>query len=351
MYGNSNLDISVETLINSIGSAVLVFDKSLTVRYFNKEAEKIIPQLRKNLAAEAIFNNKKISSQILDCLQKNESNFNKIRYRTTDNKEVAVNIKSLRESKINLAVVTLSDLSPLSEAKMIRSDFVSNVSHEIRSPLTSIIGFVETLQGPAGEDKEKREEFLRVISNEANRMTNLVSDLLSLSLVEAKEKRKIKGRVKPEEVVKSAIEAVKPLTVKKNKKIIFQDVENIAEIPGHPDNLLRVFINLLENSLYYSEENSTITVSIKKIFSSDNEAETGVEISVHDKSSGIPSEEIPRLTERFYRVDRSRSRIEGGTGLGLAIVKHILLRHNGKLSIESIKGKGSTFTVHLPSQK
>ena len=118
-----------------------------------------------------------------------KSNFNKIRYRTTDSKEVAVNIKSLRESKINLAVVTLSDLSPLSEAKMIRSDFVSNVSHEIRSPLTSIIGFVETLQGPAGEDKEKREEFLRVISNEANRMTNLVSDLLSLSLVEAKEKR------------------------------------------------------------------------------------------------------------------------------------------------------------------
>ena len=159
MYGNSNLNISVETLINSIGSAVLVFDKSLTVRYFNKEAEKIIPQLRKNLAAEAIFNNKKISSQILDCLQKNKTNFNKIRYRTTDSKEVAVNIKSLRESKINLAVVTLSDLSPLSEAKMIRSDFVSNVSHEIRSPLTSILGFVETLQGPAGEDKEKREEF------------------------------------------------------------------------------------------------------------------------------------------------------------------------------------------------
>ena len=106
---------------------------------------------------------------------------------------------------------------------------------------------------------------------------------------------------------------------------------------------------MLENSLHYSEENSTVTVSIKKIFSSDSEAQTGVEISVNDKSSGIPSEDIPRLTERFYRVDRSRSRSEGGTGLGLAIVKHILLRHKGKLSVESIKGKGSTFTVYLPS--
>ena len=343
------LQISLKDLIETIGVSVLIFNNSLTLEFFNESAKKLIPDLKEKSAAEAIFNSKRISSQILECLKTGKTEFRRIRYKTNEGTEVAVNIKLLELEGDNLAIVTLNDLSPLSEAKMIRSDFVSNVSHEIRSPLTSIIGFVETLQGPAGDDINKREKFLEIISKEASRMTNLVSDLLSLSLVEAKENRNIKGRVKPEEVIKSAIEAVNPLVVKKNKRIIFEDVENISDIPGHEDYLLRVFINLLENSLHYSEENSTVTVSIKKIFSSDSEAQTGVEISVNDKSSGIPSEEIPRLTERFYRVDRSRSRSEGGTGLGLAIVKHILLRHKGKLSVESIKGKGSTFTVYLPS--
>ena len=343
------IQISLKDLIETIGVSVLIFNNSLTLECFNESAKKLIPDLKEKSAAEAIFNSKRISSQILECLKTGKTEFRRIRYKTNEGTEVAVNIKLLELEGDNLAIVTLNDLSPLSEAKMIRSDFVSNVSHEIRSPLTSIIGFVETLQGPAGDDINKREKFLEIISKEASRMTNLVSDLLSLSLVEAKEKRNIKGRVKPEEVIKSAIEAVNPLVVKKNKRIIFEDVENITARTGHEDYLLRVFINLLENSLHYSEENSTITVSIKKIFSSDSEAQTGVEISVNDKSSGIPSEDIPRLTERFYRVDRSRSRSEGGTGLGLAIVKHILLRHKGKLSVESIKGKGSTFTVYLPS--
>ena len=145
------IQISLKDLIETIGVSVLIFNNSLTLEFFNESAKKLIPDLKEKSAAEAIFNSKRISSQILDCLKTGKTEFRRIRYKTNEGKEVAVNIKLLELEGDNLAIVTLNDLSPLSEAKMMRSDFVSNVSHEIRSPLTSIIGFVETLQGPAGD--------------------------------------------------------------------------------------------------------------------------------------------------------------------------------------------------------
>ena len=342
------IQISLKDLIETIGVSVLIFNTSLTLECFNESAKKLIPDLKEKSAAEAIFNSKRISSQILECLKTGKTEFRRIRYKTNEGTEVAVNIKLLELEGDNLAIVTLNDLSPLSEAKMMRSDFVSNVSHEIRSPLTSIIGFVETLQGPAGDDINKREKFLEIISKEASRMTNLVSDLLSLSLVEAKEKRKVKGRVNPEEIVRLAFESLKPEAKKKGKEIKIKLAKDIPEIPGHHDNLLRVLINLIENSINYSRDKSVITISMKRISEEAEFLTPGVKITVSDKSDGISPEEIPRLTERFYRVDRSRSRDMGGTGLGLAIVKHILVRHRGKLSIDSVLGKGSDFSIYLP---
>ena len=342
------IQISLKDLIETIGVSVLIFNNTLTLEFFNETAKKLIPDLKEKLAAEAIFNNKRISLQILECLKTGKTEFRRIRYYTNEDKEVAVNIKLMELEGADLAIVTLSDLSPLSEAKMIRTDFVSNVSHEIRSPLTSIIGFVETLQGPAGDDIDKRQKFLEVISKEASRMSSLVSDLLSLSLVEAKEKRTIKGRVNPEEIVRLAIESLKSVAMKKGKGIKFKPVKNIPEIPGHHDNLLRVLINLIENSINYSRDKSVIIISMKRISEEAEFLTPGVKITVSDKSDGISQEEIPRLTERFYRVDKSRSRDMGGTGLGLAIVKHILVRHRGKLSIDSVLGQGSDFNIYLP---
>ena len=159
------IQISLKDLIETIGVSVLIFNNSLTLEFFNESAKKLIPDLKEKSAAEAIFNSKRISSQILECLKTGKTEFRRIRYKTNEGKEVAINIKLLELEGRNLAIVTLNDLSPLSEAKMMRSDFVSNVSHEIRSPLTSIIGFVETLQGPAGDDINKREKFLKIISN------------------------------------------------------------------------------------------------------------------------------------------------------------------------------------------
>ncbi len=339
---------NINAFIESIGMPVLVFDSSLRLKYFNESARNFIANLEINSSAEQIFSKKRISNQILQCIKTGKIEFEKMRYRTNKGPEVAVNIRDLEIDNTKLAIVTLSDLSPLSEAKMMRTDFVSNVSHEMRSPLTSILGFVETLKGPAGDDLDKREKFLDVIGKEADRMTNLVSDLLSLSLVEAKEKRKIKGYVNLVEIVKAAFEATKLKARKQGKSLKTRIEKDLPEIPGNQENLFRVMVNLIENAINYSGEGTIIKVSVKSIEKEKDFLGRALKITVSDQGEGISWEEIPRLTERFYRVDRSRSRDMGGTGLGLAIVKHILVRHKGKLSIDSIKGKGSNFNIYLP---
>ena len=339
---------NINTFAESIGVPVLVFDNSLRLKHFNQSARNFIPNLETNTSAEKIFSKKRISNQILQCIKTGKIEFEKMRYRTNKGPEVAVNIRDLEIDNTKLAIVTLSDLSPLSEAKMMRTDFVSNVSHEMRSPLTSIRGFVETLKGPAGDDLDKREKFLDVIGKEADRMTNLVSDLLSLSLVEAKEKRKIKGFVDLGQIITAAFEATE-LRARNQGKILKMKIEKeLPEIPGNQDNLFRVMVNLIENAISYSGENTIIKISAKSIQKEEVFLRPALKITVSDKGDGISQEEIPRLTERFYRIDRSRSRDMGGTGLGLAIVKHILVRHKGKLSIDSIKGKGSNFNIYLP---
>lgn len=338
----------IEELIDAIGVPILVFDRSLTLKYYNDAAKTLIPNVKKNLAAESIFNDKKISSQILRCLDMGQTEFRRIRYKIDNGTELAVNIKSLHENDSKIAIVALNDLSPLSEAKTMRSDFVANVSHEIRSPLTSISGFIETLQGPAGDDIDKRHRFLSVVAKETDRMKNLVTDLLSLSLVEAKEKRAINTSVNPELLIRMALQTTMPLAkaVKKNIKLNID--ANLPDIIGNQENLHRVLINLIENAINYSSEGETIRINAT-LTENDNEfSAPALKISICDRGEGIHQDEIPRLTERFYRVDKSRSRNMGGTGLGLAIVKHILVRHKGVLSIDSVLGEGSSFNVFLP---
>jgi len=248
----------------------------------------------------------------------------------------------------HLVLVTIEDRSPLRDAKAMRSDFVANVSHEIRSPLTAISGFVETLQGPASEDEAARKHFLSLMEKEAARMKNLVADLLSLSQVEVKENRDIKKTVDPEQVLAAAIQSVSPLAIQRGKTLKLEIQGPLSKIPGHYDNLLRVLINLLENGVNYSRDNGVVRLTASLQAPNSHFPKPSLKLCVIDEGEGIPAMEIPRLTERFYRVDKSRSRAVGGTGLGLAIVKHILFRHRGTLVIESEQGKGSTFSVYLP---
>lgn len=257
-------------------------------------------------------------------------------------------VENLSGSDGPVLTLTFEDQTPLRMAKSMRSDFVANVSHEIRSPLTAISGFVETLQEVGTDDAEAGRLFLGLMEKEVDRMTNLVSDLLSLSKVEAKENRAPKKPVDLNQVIGQAAESVTQLARQRGKRLACEVAPGLPVVFGKRDDLARALINLLENALNYSREGSTVTIGGRPAPSENPLGREAVLIAIRDEGEGIPPKEIPRLTERFYRVDKSRSRNVGGTGLGLAIVKHILVRHRGVLTIESVLKEGSVFTAYLP---
>ncbi|WP_341760503.1 ATP-binding protein [Candidatus Endowatersipora endosymbiont of Watersipora subatra] len=248
-----------------------------------------------------------------------------------------------------VVVVTLRDVSPLLEAAQMRSDFVANVSHELRSPLTTLSGMIETLQSSAKKDPKIVRRFLRIMQIEAERMDRLIDDLLSLSRVEAEEKIRPTERVELIRIIKRVCTTVSERNKMLERKILFQPECEECMIMGNSDQLLQVFLNLIENAIKYSKPGGDITISLHRHSSAPQFLHPVWLISVEDQGEGIEAEHIPRLSERFYRIDNGRSRKMGGTGLGLAIVKHILSRHRGRMTIQSIPGSGTKVTVFLPA--
>jgi two-component system phosphate regulon sensor histidine kinase PhoR len=228
-----------------------------------------------------------------------------------------------------------------------RADFVANASHELRTPLASLRGFVETLQGAAKDDPEARERFLKVMSEQAERMSRLVDDLLSLSRVEMREHLPLVERVDLNDAVARVIQAMQPLAAKTNATIEFQQLPEPAVIRGDRDEVVQVFQNLIQNAVKYGKPGGHVDVRVAREAPAAGRPARYL-VSVKDDGPGIAPQHLPRLTERFYRVNVAASREKGGTGLGLAIVKHILNRHRGELIVTSTVGQGSTFTVALP---
>jgi two-component system, OmpR family, phosphate regulon sensor histidine kinase PhoR len=245
-------------------------------------------------------------------------------------------------------VVSLRDISHVEEAEQQRRDFVANVSHEMRSPLTVLLGFIETLRGPARDDAAAREQFLGIMEREALRMSRLVADLLSLSRVESDEKIRPRTQVSVAEVLSATLAALRP-QIEAARLTVHLDAAAAADpLPGDRDQLVQVFHNLVENAIKYGGTGGRIDLTAQRLDSVPGMVGPVLKVCVTDHGEGIDPIHLPRLTERFYRVDGHRSREMGGTGLGLAIVKHIIARHRGRLSIRSARGAGSTFTVLLP---
>ncbi len=234
-----------------------------------------------------------------------------------------------------------------------RSDFVANASHEIRNPLAALVGFIETLQGPAKDDADAREAFLAIMGEETARMTRLVDDLLSLSRIELAADQPPAETIDIMAILAPVIDRLEPRATRQGVTIARTATERLPRVQGTPDQLHQLFTNLIDNAIKYGGPNKTVTVEVRLLDPAPVSAgalagRQAVAVSVVDQGQGIPAEHIPRLTERFYRVDRARSRSAGGTGLGLAIVKHIVRHHRGELRIESELGRGSRFTVLLP---
>lgn len=261
-----------------------------------------------------------------------------------------------------MVMVTLRDFTALRRSEQLRQDFVANASHELRTPLSSLLGFIETLRGPARDDPEAQQRFLGIMHDQASRMSRLVNDLLSLSRIELDEHLPPAGRVDVLDELDGVLAALELKAQVRGIKLVLKAPENPSSVIGDEDQLTQVFQNLISNAIKYTRPNTEVTVELRQISATEaglsaltagaglrpQRARQALAIAVHDQGEGIPRRHLPRLTERFYRVDAARSRAMGGTGLGLAIAKHILNRHGGRLGIESTMGQGSTFTAYLP---
>jgi two-component system phosphate regulon sensor histidine kinase PhoR len=248
------------------------------------------------------------------------------------------------------ALVVLSDRTRERVIERMRADFVANVSHELRTPLASLIGFVETLQGPAADDPPAQQRFLEIMSEQGARMNRLIDDLLSLSRIELTEHQAPSAQLDLCQLIRRMVAGFEPRLAERNVKLALRIEENLPLVAGDADQMAQVLQNLLDNGLKYGRDGGVLSLEVSLAQPGNRwPSRRGIVFSVGDQGAGIPREHLPRLTERFYRVDKGRSRAVGGTGLGLAIVKHIVNRHRGQLLIESEVGKGTTVSVWLPA--
>jgi len=249
-----------------------------------------------------------------------------------------------------VAILALQDVTALKRAEQLRADFVANASHELKTPLASLMGFIETLDGAARDDPEARARFLPIMQEQARRMAHLVEDLLSLSRIELHEHTPPDGRADLVVLLKRVVAALSLKAEERSIRMVVK-ADTLPLAQGDPDELEQVFQNLVDNAIKYGRPQGMVTVEARLMAPEEarlsGQGHHGLAVSVVDQGEGIAREHIPRLTERFYRVDTARSRALGGTGLGLAIVKHIVNRHRGRLEIRSELGQGSTFTVYL----
>ncbi len=248
-----------------------------------------------------------------------------------------------------LMLVAFHDLTPLRRAEEMRADFVANASHELRTPLATLSGFIETLQGPAREDAAARERFLKIMQAQATRMARLIDDLLSLSRIELNAHLRPDREVDLAAIVRQVADGLQMLAQDRGVELKVTAPAKPLLVQGDRDELLRVFENLVENALKYASSGKRVDIDVA--IGEGLGARREARVAVRDYGPGIAPEHLPRLTERFYRVDVVESRAQGGTGLGLALVKHILNRHGGRLTIESALGQGATFISHLPLAK
>lgn len=344
--GRDRGHVIMRRLIDALPEAVIVIDPGDRVVAVNAAARDLFPALRPDdLLARSLR-----APDVLDAVKRVRASGQ--RERVTWLERVPVEryfeliAAPMDEPKAEpTMILTLRDLSEARRVERMRVDFVANASHELRTPLASLLGFIETLQGPAREDDNAREKFLSIMREQAQRMARLVDDLLSLSRIEQNLHLRPQAPVDLVAIMRHIADTLAPMA-SDNDIILKLDVPEKAIVTGDRDELLRVAENLVENAIKYGASDPR-SASRQVEITLKSEMRQCV-FSVRDHGPGIAPEHLPRLTERFYRVDAGQSRAKGGTGLGLAIVKHIVARHRGRLGIESKLGEGTTFTVNLP---
>jgi len=340
----------LDALIAGLPAPVIVLDRDSRVVAFNGRAATLAPALRRGEPASLALR----VPEVVDAIRRVASGAGPQRVEFSERVPVdrwyAAHVMPVEIAEGELGPLTkftllsFDDLTPLRRVEEMRADFVANASHELRTPLASLSGFIETLQGPARDDPAARERFLAIMKSQAARMARLIDDLLSLSRVELNAHVQPQTPVDLVSIVRQVADALQMLARDRNVTISISSPPEPLMVRGDRDELTRVFENLVENALKYGASGRKVELTLTR---SPGEAGGDAIVTVRDYGPGIAAEHLPRLTERFYRIDIGQSRAEGGTGLGLALVKHILNRHLGRLTIESSLGAGAVFTVRL----
>jgi len=332
-----------KSIFNQNTFPMIIVDKSYRITSSNVAFNSYVGKDANGMNLSLCLRSNELNDALSDALtNEKKSDINFIIYDQV-HKYIQAQIFPLKIKKEIFALVMMIDETPQKIAEKLKSEFVSNVSHELKTPLTAIMGFIETINGPAKNDVEQKEKFLKIIQVEAERMQRLVNDTLSLTRVEESEYQTPNERVSLWYCANSACDSVRTLADKKNIKISFQKEYQKDEffIKGNADQITEVFENLLDNAITYSKDDTNITIAF-------SEKEENIEFKIIDQGHGIPKDDIVRVSERFFRSKTANMYKKNSSGLGLAIVKHIINRHAGSLLIESTEGKGSTFTITLP---
>ena len=337
----------LEGVLNNMLSGVLLINMKGQVRYANPSAERILHANKDSLILKSyqeVLGNYGLSNKIEDALTKGEFYRDQIHLKNLMVPHVVeasiVPIRNINRL-IHSVIVVIHDISEIKRLEQVRAEFVANVSHELKTPITSIKGFAETILDGNIDNREEMLEFTKIIYKEAERLSNLVHDLLELSKLEANDTNIFRQN---EDIVEIAREVVNHLqygAMKKHREINFYANRDQITHFVNRDRIKQVFINLISNSIAYSKVHTTVYV---RIFDNDQD----VVIEVEDQGIGIPQSDLPRIFERFYRVQKDRSRATGGTGLGLSIVKHIIEIHDGNIEVDSKVGAGTTFRIAFP---
>ena len=336
----------VEAILASMSDGVIAVDCNGNILLINPAAERMFNIKYENSMGKGVIEvirNYDLEKLLQTALMSEESITREVQIFIPDPKSFRISTAPLMsETGVVGVVAVLRDITAFREVERMKTDFVANVSHELRTPLTSIKGFVETLMDGAMEDPKTAAYFLEIINDETDRLNRLISDLLSLSRVEAKQGQIRKAALNLDKLIINTVSILSPQASEKNQ-ILNVDIKTpLPVISADEDMIGQLLINLVDNAIKYTADGGRIDIRAERWNDS-------VKIAVSDTGIGIPRDSIPRLFERFYRVDKARSREMGGTGLGLAIVKHILEVHSGRIEVDSIVGQGSTFTVYLPA--
>lgn len=336
--------LSAQSLAAAVSDPLIIFDASGTAVHVNAAARAAFGAISPGLSLLMKFRTPELRAAIENIRAANGPTVVEYAERVPIERIYKVTVSAIGRGS-GLYVVVFEDQSQARRIDRMRADFIANASHELRTPLASISGFVETLRGPARNDAKARDHFLQIMQSQTERMARLIDDLLSLSRLEMKPYLPPGAAVDIREVVQAVIDSLSPLARESGVEIEWAPPESPILVKGDRDELFQVFQNLLENACKYGKSGGRIIVTVDQA----GEPEPEASVTVRDFGPGIAEDHIPRVTERFYRVETDNSPPQKGTGLGLSIVKHILTRHKARLAIKSKPGEGAAFTVHLPT--